>query len=264
MMRAMTRRAALLGLLCLSALAADGGAKPIRVLFIGNSYTYYNNLPKLLETIAAGQKDGPRIETAASLKGGMSLRWHWENGAAVEAVRKGGWDFVVLQEHSLLGKAGAVPAVAEPEMYWEYAGKFDAEIRKAGAKTVLYATWARNGYPEQQRRLDGAFLKAAEKLGAGIVPAGLAWTVARIEAPGIGLYMPDRSHPTMAGSYLNALVFYQSLTGRVPSGAPAVITGPTWNKPEVVMLVNLPWSDANALQQIAQKVVEQELLRPVR
>jgi hypothetical protein len=76
--------------------------------------------------------------------------------------------------------------------------------------------------------------------------------------------MPDRSHPTMAGSYLNALVFYQSLTGRVPSGAPAVITGPTWNKPEVVTLVNLPWSDANALQQIAQKVVEQELLRPVR
>jgi hypothetical protein len=261
----MTRRAALLGLLGLWTLAAaDGGAKPIRVLFIGNSYTYYNNLPKLLETIAAGQKDGPRIETAASLKGGMSLRWHWENGAAVEAVRKGGWDFVVLQEHSLLGKTGAVPVVAEPEMYWEYAGKFDAEIRKAGAKTVLYATWARNGYPEQQRRLDGAFLKAAEKLGAGIVPAGLAWTVARIEAPGVGLYMPDRSHPTMAGSYLNALVFYQCLTGRLPSGAPAVITGPTWNKPEVVTLVNLPWSDANALQQIAQKVVEQELLRPVR
>ena len=240
-------------------------AKPIRVLFIGNSYTFYNNLPKLIESIAESQKNGPHIETSVSLKGGMSLKWHWENGKAVEAVRRGGWDFVVLQEHSLLGKAvpaGSEPRVDGPDAYFEFAQKFDSEIKKVGAKTILYATWARDGFPEQQRRLDDAFTRLAHKIDASIVPAGLAWTVSRLEAPSIKLHMPDGSHPTMAGSYLNALIFYQCLTGRTASNPPSIIMGPKWDDPAVVTLVNLPWSDANALNQIAQRVVAQEPLRP--
>ena len=150
-------------------------------------------------------------------------------------------------------------------MYFEYAEKFHEEIRKAGGKTVLYATWARDGYPEQQRRLDYAFTRLAEKLGAGVAPAGLAWTVAGTEAPSIRLHMPDRSHPTMAGSYLNALVFYQCLTGRAAVEPPATIRGEKrWNDATEVTLVELPWSDAAALNQIAQRVVAQEPLRPVR
>ncbi len=242
-------------------------AKPIRVLFIGNSYTYFNNLPKLIESIAESQKDGPRIETSVSLKGGMSLKWHWENGKAVEAVRRGGWDFVVLQEHSLLGKAvpsGSEPKVDGPDAYFEFAQKFDAEIKNVGAKTILYATWARDGFLELQRRLDDAFTRLAQKIDASIVPAGLAWTVSRIEAPSIKLHMPDRSHPTMAGSYLNALIFYQCLTGRAPGNPPSMIMGLKWNDPAVVTLVSLPLSDANALSQIAQRVVAQEPLRPGR
>ncbi len=91
--------------------------KPLRVLFIGNSYTYFNNLPELLRAVAASQKDGPRIETEGSLSGGKSLQWHWENSRALEAIRRGGWDFVVLQEHSLLGRPpaeGALPAIGDP------------------------------------------------------------------------------------------------------------------------------------------------------
>ncbi len=245
----------------------EAPAKPIRVLFIGNSYTFFNNLPKLVETIAESQKGGPRIETEVSLSGGKTLKWHWENGKALEAVRKGGWDFVVLQEHSTLGKPpapGALPEINDPSMYYEYAERFQAEIAKTGAKTVLFATWARNGFPEQQRRLDDAFTRLAVKSGAAIVPAGLAWTVTKLEAPGIQLYMPDRSHPSMAGSYLNALLFYRCLTGRNVVDPPAVITGPKWNDPKPVTLVNLAWSDAATLNQIAQRVAAQEPLVPVR
>lgn len=265
----MLRRSALLALALGVRLLAQAppADKPIRVLFIGNSYTYYNNLPKLLEAVAQSQKGGPRIETEASLSGGKSLKWHWENAKALEAVQKGGWDYVVLQEHSLLGKvppAGAAPEVAEPSMYFEYAQRFNDEIRKVGAKTVLYATWARDGYPEQQRRLDDAFVQNARKMGASVVPAGLAWTVTKLEYPSIRLHMPDRSHPTMAGSYLNALLFYQCLTGRIAVEPPSTITGPKWDNPQPVTLVNLPWSDANALNQIAQRVVAQEPLRAVQ
>lgn len=67
----------------------------------------------------------------------------------------------------------------------------------------------------------------------------------------------------MAGSYLNALVFYYCLTGRAAAAPPSVIIGTKWNDPEPVTLVNLAWSDANALSQIAQRVVVAEPLRPV-
>ncbi len=235
--------------------------KPLRVLFIGNSYTIFNNLPYLLEQIAESQKGGPRIETATSLCGGKTLKWHWENRHALEAVRRGGWDFVVLQEQSLLGntpKPGESPYVNDPSLYQEYAAKFDAEIRQVGARTILYATWARDGYPEQQRRLDDAFIRVAATLDAGIIPAGLAWTVTRIEAPAIRLYTPDRSHPTMAGTYLNTLLFYQCLTGRRVSNPPTTMEGPKWNEATRVNLVNLSWSDATILNQIAQRVAAQE------
>ncbi len=242
--------------------------KPIRVLFIGNSYTYYNNLPRLVEVISESQGGGPRIVSESSLSGGKTLKWHWEKAEAIELIRKGGWDYVVLQEYSTLGKVpapGAEPEINDPAMYFEYAEKFHEEIAKAGAKTVLYATWARYGFPEQQRRLDVAFTRFALKSGASIVPAGLAWTVTRIEFPAIALHSPDRSHPTMAGSYLNALVFYQSLTGRKAANPPSVIAGPKQpGDAAEVTLVNLAWSDANALNQIAQRVVAQEPLRPVQ
>jgi hypothetical protein len=237
--------------------------KPLRVLFIGNSYTYFNNLPELLRAVAASQKDGPRIETEASLSGGKSLQWHWENSRALEAIRRGGWDFVVLQEHSLLGRLpgeGAQPAIGDPTSYFDFAKKFDAEIKAVGARTVLYATWAREGYPEQQRRLDDAFTQLARQVNAVIVPAGLAWTIAKIEAPELRLHMPDRSHPTMTGSYLHALLFYRCLSGRGAANPPVLIEGPAWNRTERSTLVQLPWSDVQTLYQFAQRAGEAEPL----
>ena len=246
----------------------EAPAKPLHVLFIGNSYTYFNNLPKLLESIAGSQKTGRRIETEVLVSGGKTLQWHWENKRAIEAIRKGGWDFVVLQEHSTLGKivpAGGAPEINDPATYFEFAEKFNGEITKAGARTVLYATWARDGFPEQQRRLDDAFTRLAQKLDAAIVPAGLAWTVARLEAPSIQLHMPDRSHPTMAGSYLNALLFYRCLAGRTAVDPPTTIAGPMrWNDPRIVTLADLPWSDAAALNQFAQRVADQEPRCPAK
>ena len=259
------RRLFLAALASLALLPAQTAPAPkkIRVLFIGNSYTFFNNLPKLVEVIAAAQTDGPRIETEAVVRGGLSLKVHWEDGKALEAIRKGGWDFVSLQEHSLLGNPpapGAQPAISDPAAYFEYAGKFAAEIKKAGARTLLYATWAREDHPEQQRRLDDAFVRLARQIDAAIVPVGLAWTITRIESPAIRLHTPDRSHPTAAGSYLAALLFYQTITGKAPANAPAVITGNPWNSDARVTLVNLTWADATTLRMFATRAWEQEPL----
>jgi hypothetical protein len=135
---------------------ASRASQPIRVLFIGNSLTYFNNLPKMLEVIAASQKAGPHIATEAVLKGGERLQGHWEAGNAVAAIRKGGWDYVVLQESSTLGHRvtqGTPTNFDDASAYLAHARRFDEEIRKVGAQTVLYATWASQTQPELQRNL---------------------------------------------------------------------------------------------------------------
>lgn len=239
--------------------------KAIRALFIGNSYTYYNNLPHLLEAIAAAETDGPRFETEMVAKGGATLKGHWDDGKALAAIRKHAWDYVILQEHSLLGAMPTAGAyIGDPGLYFEYAQRFDAEIRKSGAKTLLYETWARENLPEQQRRLDDAFVRLAKQIDASIVPVALAWTVARVEAPALRLHMPDHSHPTSAGSYLAALTFYIAMTDRTPVNMPPVVTGPMLNVAKDVTLVNLPWADVVALETFARRATGQEPLRPHR
>ena len=81
------------------AAAADEKTAPaLRVLFIGNSYTYYNNLPGMVAQLSGG-----RIETRMVARGGSTLQQLWDFGEAPAAIREGRWDYVVLQEHSLLG-----------------------------------------------------------------------------------------------------------------------------------------------------------------
>src|SRR5882724_9622217 len=69
----------------------------IHILFIGNSYTFVNNLPAILETLSAHEAKPVVAESVT--EGGVK---HWQEGKALSAIRKGGWDYVVLQEHSTL------------------------------------------------------------------------------------------------------------------------------------------------------------------
>jgi hypothetical protein len=96
-------------LACHLALVTRAGAQELaaretlRVLFIGSSYTYYNNLGDIVAAIAAADAVGPIIEpTLAPYAGASSLKTHLENGSTLKLVERGGWDWVVLQETSLL------------------------------------------------------------------------------------------------------------------------------------------------------------------
>src|SRR5688572_20426807 len=73
-------------------------ARPLNVLFIGNSYTYNNNLPALVEGLAASATPPQRIRTRAVTRPGVRLQQHWDRGEALAALRQGPWDYVVLQE----------------------------------------------------------------------------------------------------------------------------------------------------------------------
>lgn len=206
-----------LGLIFFAGSAAFGQAGPLKVLFIGNSYTYVNDLPATLTRLAAENgKTGLQVKAVALP--GATLQAHWEQGDAKKALQSQRWDFVVLQEQSML------PTV-EPETMYRYGRLFDGEVKKSGAKTVLFVTWARAGNPKMQDSLNAAYLHLAKELGARVAPVGPAWQIALKADPALQLHDSDGSHPTPAGTYLGALVFYSVFYGKEPASPKMVVAG---------------------------------------
>lgn len=187
--------------------------RPQRVLFIGNSLTYFNDLPR----IYAGF--GFNIETRSVTRGGATLQLLWDLGEARAAIREGNWDYVVLQEQSLLGEglANGQVAVNDPAMFRRAATLFDDEIRRAGARTVFYMHWPRKAYPQHLADIANAYNDVARELGAIVSPAGIAWQ--RIGSA-IDLYDPDGLHPALPGSQLAAAVLCGVLNGK-PAPVPS-------------------------------------------
>lgn len=234
----MTRRSLLLSLAAiLLALSCTARDKPTRVLFIGNSYTYANNLPEVFATLARAA--GHPVETGMVAPGGWGLKDHWERGEAHVALRDGHWNYVVLQEQSLLNNAVPVdgqPHVASDAAFRPYAERWAAEVRGAGATPVFYLTWARKTSPEDQATLNDAYTRAAAGTASALAPVGVAWARIRAEKPALELFQPDGSHPSPAGTYLAACTLYAGIFRSSPQG---------------LLALGLPPDDARSLQSAA-------------
>ncbi len=215
------------GGICPQAGSAPGKARPVRVLFIGNSYTYVNNLPEIFRALARAGGGG-QVETVMAAPGGWRLKDHWDKGDARRILREGRFDFVVLQEQSQLGTIiyfEGRPRVGSDEAFRPVAAHWTAEARVAGAAPVFYLTWPRQAAPGDQAALNHAYLRAGAENGARVAPAGIAWAEVLKGHPEIGLYGDDGSHPSPAGSYLAACAIYAAIFDREPRGLPARIEG---------------------------------------
>ena len=193
----------------------DRGADGVLdVLFIGNSLTYYNNLPGMLEGLFA-LRDGGSINAQSVAYGGAGLPDHWEDGESRRQIAEGGWDVVVLQQG---------PSATEGRPYLlGYAELFAVEIRAVGAQPALYMVW-----PAEERFFDfdgvsDSYATAADLVDGLLFPAGEAWRAAWEVDPALELYDPDRFHPSLRGTYLAALVMYEQLSGKDPRELPAAI-----------------------------------------
>jgi hypothetical protein len=192
---------------------AETSSRQLRVLFIGNSYTQRNDLPGLIAGLAAVGDPPRELLSERVIVNGASLRRHWNAGAA-ELIRARPWDVVVLQEQSTL-------PVKNARRYHENVRLFAGVVREHGARLVLYLAWARQNAPDTQTVLNQAAEEIAREVNAAIAPVGLAWQHARAQPDAPELFEPDGSHPTLAGSYLAACVFYGTLFGGNPAGLPA-------------------------------------------
>jgi len=184
---------------------------PIRVLFIGNSLTSYHQMPKVLANLAKSSKEFPQLYTYMYAPGGYTLEHNFNEGNALKIIRELKWDYVVLQEVSHL-------TITDKEKFVEYSRKFDNEIKKTGAKTLFYMTWAYRDDPNMFGPVAQAYDGIAQELDAVVSPAGLAWQAVLKQDPNIVLYEDDKVHQSPAGTYLTACVFYITLTGRNPEG----------------------------------------------
>jgi len=206
------------------------GGPCVRVLFIGNSYTFANDLPAIFRRLA--RSGGRNIEVSMVALPGETLEQHAASTESMSAIRDGRWQFVVIQEQS------QIPAdrqLREAEMY-PAARTLVAAAERAGAKPVLLETWAhRDGWPERGLRYDSmqasiteGYRQLAGELGIDVAPAGEAWESLVCSDPSAAsstsiadtLWQSDGSHPTTAGSYLAACVLYAEIFDASPVGLP--------------------------------------------
>jgi len=196
----------------------------IRVLFVGNSFTFTNSLPALVHELAAGDTGATPIFSVEYAAGGWSLHQANEDEGLDKLLQEVHWDVVVLQEKSWV--------LSLPEDHWRRetypaARDLQEKISAVGARTVLFMTWGyvrgdrwhepHDTYAAMQARLADGYSELGAELGAQVAPAGLAWAEALRREPSLHLWAGDGQHPGRLGSYLAACVFYAMFSGREPT-----------------------------------------------
>lgn len=235
----------------------------LKVLFIGNSYTYYNSSPELLKALVKEKFPKKPIEIQLISQGGMTLKRHWEEGRAVEAIKSNDWDYVVLQEQSKLGMGLIIDNdvyFGETDHFYEYSTKFDTEIKNIGAQTAFFMTWSTKQRPEEQKILTYAYSTIAKELNAKLIPVGLVWDKVRNQT-NFDLYDLDGSHPSAHGSYLIATSIFSALLEESPLGLSNAIVGmqlSSTGEPSLDRkpLIDISETDAQTIQKTSWEVVE--------
>lgn len=179
---------------------------PRRVLFLGNSLTYYNDLPEAVAGIALAAGAPLAVGTVAAPNFGL-IDHLAEGSAARAALAAGGWDVVVLQQGPT-----TLPANRDSLVLWTR--MLDTLIRAAGARPALFMVWPVMGQEGGFAAVEASYRAAALAVDGSFLPAGVAWKLALEPDPTLALYGPDGFHPSPLGTFLAALAIYEGLTGR--------------------------------------------------
>ena len=228
-------------------------AQSYDVLFIGNSYTYYNNLPEMISNIANDL--GDTVNYDQNTPGGTSLYAHSQNQTTINKINQQNWDFVVLQDQSQ--RPSLSPSYVAASVY-PYATQLVNLINSnyICSEPVFYMTWGRKygdqtncqSYPPvctflgMQERLRDSYLTMGLDNNASVSPVGIAFKNSISLDSTIDLYTSDNSHPSIYGSYLAACTFYSTIFKKSSVGCAY--------KPNAINQ-----SDALFLQQVASSTV---------
>lgn len=215
-------------LVALAAPAAAGakgeppGERPLRVLFVGNSYTYVNDLPWVVAIVAAAR--GIDVEVGMLAEPNFALEDHIRTGAYDRKLAEG-WDWVVLQQGP-----SSLPENRENLRFWSVRAATSA--RERGTRVVLFSAWPARGNAFTWLDAEESYQLAARAAGGCIAPVAAAWRHARAANPQVDLYSPDDLHASVDGTLLAAHVmvraFIQQRFAPQPPDMRDAIEDPAW------------------------------------
>ena len=194
----------------------------MKILFIGNSYTFFNDMPTLLESLA--RENGKELTADSVTKGGRRLYENLKEGDVNKEqiqmlANTNSYDALILQEQSFL-------AIVDYESFLE---GIRGLITLVNAKrNILYATWGRKTGSEKlselgltseemTNKLTEAYISAAKQVNAEISHVGKAFLNISKKLPSLEIYKPDLSHPSYIGSVVAAICHYKTVFGELPN-----------------------------------------------
>jgi hypothetical protein len=207
-----------------------GGDPPTVILWVGNSFFYYNNsMHTHLGNLVRGI-DPKAVHRGVSVTiSGSGIDWH-----DIDSYLSGGigrYSFVGDNEIVFNKPGRQFDAVlmmdcsqcpVHPQLkgiFHEYMKKDSAAVVRYGARPVLFMSWAYKDKPEMTAQLAEQYTVAGNANDALVIPAGLAFARAIARRPELELYQADKRHPSLAGTYLAACTVYASLYGKSPAGS---------------------------------------------
>ena len=207
-----------------------GLANPASAIFIGNSFFYYNNgIHSLFTGLLRSAEPARKFRATMVTISGSGADWHdvgsyFRPGAIGKYSFDAGNNVVFnridrLFDVAILMDCSQCPVHPElKSVFTEYIRKHAGTVRHHGTEPVLFMSWAYADKPEMTDALAEAYTQAGNDNGALVIPAGLAFARAVKQLPEVGLYAPDKRHPSLAGSYLAAATVYAALLKRSPAG----------------------------------------------
>ncbi len=194
----------------LNHIAADGLADGARVLFLGNSLTFVNDLAGMVRAVAA--QAGRTVVTGEVSQGDASLEDLYRAGDAPREIAKG-YDIVILQQ----GPSALASSQADLVKWTKV---FDPKIRAAGGRPALYMVWPESARFEVFDDVRTSYSSAAAAVDGMFIPAGESWRAAWAVDPHLALYGPDAFHPSELGTYAAALTIFSELFRQTPQDLP--------------------------------------------
>lgn len=184
----------------------------MKVLFIGNSHTYMNDMPELARRMIESAT-GESCTVSMLAYSGRSLKWHMEDEYFSERfnILHGGYDYCIIQEQ-------AHPMPDEQDTI-SNAARIIELCKRAGTKPVIFETWAEKKKPENQVEMNRRYQSFSETQKALLAPIGEVWskTMKELADLGVDLYFRDGEHASAVGDYLVAMVLTRTITGKLPA-----------------------------------------------
>lgn len=200
-------------------------SQQLNVLFIGNSYTHYNNMPKMFEELAKSK--GKNVFADSIAVSGSTLKEHAERESTYKKIKKRKWDIVIIQGFSRELAQDSLTVATETIPYVKIIMD-SIQLNNPCSDFYFYMTWGYlNGIPtidefstnqKMQDRIERGYFQMSNSFHVPIAPVGLVWQKVREQHPEFLVYQEDQQHPTPTGSFITASTMYASIFKESPVG----------------------------------------------